>query len=96
MNSSEAYDNNEKITIKPNQTLGQASPVISSALIPSKGKDESMIPSTAKDKSSSNEYSTYDQTGKTTSAETGIEIKHATQVIVAQDKDCHSQESNHT
>lgn len=71
MNSSETYDNNEN-----NQTLGQVSSVVGSTIVQSKGKNEIMIPSTAKDKSLSNEDSTYDQTGKSTSAETGIEIKH--------------------
>ena len=76
LNSSETCEYSENNKISQNQTLGQASSVIGSKLSQLKGKNEIMIPSTAKDKSLSNEDSTYDETGKSTSAETGIEIKH--------------------
>ena len=59
LNSSETCEYSEKKKISQNQTLGQASSVIGSKLSQLKGKNEIMIPSTAKDKSLSNEADIY-------------------------------------
>ena len=73
MNSSETIEYGEN-NIETNK--GQESSNTENAFVQIQEKNEIIMSSKVKDKSLSIEDSTYDQTGKSTRAETGIEIKH--------------------